>query len=103
MDVAQVIGLGQIVVSTAVVAIGGYWTWRKSSRESEESEAREVADHIDNQDSRMDRFERRLEAEIARGRLRDQYISALRRHIDDRLPPPPPPWPDGLTRIPESH
>ena len=31
-----------------------------------------------------------------RERIRDDYINALRRHIEAGMPPPPPPWPEGL-------
>lgn len=51
---------------------------------------------IDDLTSELARLSARVAHLERRDRLLTDYISKLRRHINDGNPPPPPPWPPGL-------
>ena len=102
------------LIGLLVLVAGAYSTWRaatatarKANAESSVALIAEYRAGLEDlrEELAAERAERkaaeaklnsRLDAAVVRERLRDDYIAALRFHIESGKPPPPPAWPDGL-------
>lgn len=98
--------VASVVVPTLALAVTawGYRLSHKAQRGTTEErtitqlykQLEEADKRSDKQDARMARIEAEQANSKKRERLRDNYISALRHHIDTNQGPPAPPWPEGL-------
>ena len=109
-------GLGPILGSVAVAAIGLFGTWlvqRNQKRANKTSDTQTIIDQLQEEraadrenfanaarkfEDRQQRLENRLENAEALFRISSDYVLALRYHIAEGHPPPPPPYPAEMTR-----
>jgi len=109
-------GLGPILGSIAVAAIGLFGTWlvqRNQKRANRTSDTQTIIDQLQEEraadrvnfaatakrfEERQQRLENRLENAEGIFRLASDYILSLRYHIAEGKPPPPPPFPVELTK-----
>lgn len=81
-------------IITAVVTLIGYWAVSRSARGG--TKVTSQSDVIASLQKTVDRLEKRVGELESHDRLKDDYIDALRNHINQRKNPPPPPYPPGL-------
>ena len=56
----------------------------------------DIQEERTNDRAKIEKLETRMEMMESKQKIRDDYIAALRMHINDGLPPPPPEWPPSL-------
>lgn len=88
--------LGGWVVAVLVAIIGGIFALKPKKGDAEHR----MIDQMQEQIQRLDAKIKETDATVAKLRIeiriRDDYIFALRKQINDEEPPPPKPWPEGL-------
>lgn len=83
-----------VAAITAFGTIGaGYLTYRVSNRKLRSDVGQQM---IDQQQEDLAALRIRVAQLERTDRLKDDYISTLRRHIEAGGPPPPPGWPERL-------
>ncbi|MEV4902341.1 hypothetical protein AB0K08_13490 [Citricoccus sp. NPDC055426] len=94
--------LGDWIVTVIVAIIAVIGTWIASRMQHRGRPEHALIDQLQEEMVVMRADVTGLKAQqnqaLRRERIRDDYISKLRRHIDEGQPPPPPPWPAELSR-----
>lgn len=79
-----------VVLTSVLGLVGAYLTFRVGKGANGINSSQQMIDQLQQEVGRHSGRIHNLETRL---NTRDDYISALRRHIEDQLPPPPPPWP----------
>lgn len=75
------------------VITAAWFTYRGSNRKLQSDSGMQLLNERQEEVATLRAENRTLRTE---GRVKDDYIAVLRRHIADGQAPPPPPWPDSL-------
>lgn len=94
------------ILGTVGVLWGGYTAYIKARGENKSSATEQwkslydgQRDEVTSMHTEIAKVNQRMDASVARERIRDDYIQILRQHIADGRPPPPPAWPAELLAI----